>query len=71
MNAITLDPTLVERLLTSLDPATPGVYTIVRFPRHLLSGSTVLDNCRATYLVNDVERLVPGSLTKAEPEDCV
>ena len=62
---------LVERLLTSLDPITPGVYTTIYFPRHLLSRSIILDNCRATYLVNDVERLVPGLLTKAKPKDYI
>ena len=62
---------LVERLLTSLDPITPRVYTIVRFLRYLLSRSIVLDNYRAIYLVNNVKRLVLGLLIKAKPKDYI
>src|SRR5579859_2045256 len=43
----------------------------LNFSRYLLLISTLLNNCRATNLVNNHSLLKPGSFVKAKPDKCV
>jgi hypothetical protein len=44
-----------------------GVYSTLDFSRHPLSESTLLDNCGATHVVNDVQMLDEGTFVKELP----
>jgi hypothetical protein len=48
-----------------------GIYATLDFSKHLLLESTLFDNCGATYLVNDKERLDKGSFVKLPVESVV
>lgn len=70
LTAVTIDPNLAEHS-KALAGLAPGVYSIMDFSRHPLADSTVLDNCGAVHLVNDVELLVPGSFVPSQEQESV
>ena len=49
---------LINPMLMVQGPGT-GVYAMLDFARHLLSASTLIDNCGAIYLVNSKDLLEP------------
>ena len=56
-----LDPNLI------LGAPGIGVYSTLDFSRHPLSESTLLDNCGATHVVNDIRLLDKGSFVPERP----
>jgi hypothetical protein len=64
INAI-IDPSLVER------PAGEGVYSALLNAPHPLSLSTLMDNCGATHLVNDIALLQADSIVRPKELETV
>ena len=64
-NVIVLDPNLI------LGAPGIGVYSTLDFSRHPLLESTLLDNCDATHVVNDVRLLDKGSFVPERPRHTV
>jgi hypothetical protein len=60
-SAMVLDPNLI------LGAPGIGVYSTLDFSRHPLSESTLLDNCGATHVVNDIRLLDKGSFVPERP----
>ena len=46
-------------LISEISESTTRVYAMFDYAKHLLSDSTLFDNCRAINLVNNKDRLVP------------
>ena len=61
LNATVIDPRVGEEIAKQL-----GVYSTWQPNDHPLSKSTVVDNCGALHLVNDLALLVPDSIVPAK-----
>ena len=61
----------IDLILLTPSPRTRIYATTLDFNRHLLANYTLLDNYRASNLVNDKKLLVPSSFVKSTSDEYV